>query len=75
MTLVVLLDEMRVEAVLSNVRRIAEFVREMGQRLRLTEDALFDIDLAVEEASTNVVRHAYGPDLAGDILAARPRII
>ena len=33
----------------------------------MTEDALFDIDLAVEEASTNIVRHAYGPNHAGDI--------
>ena len=62
------MDELRVEAVLGNVRRISEFVRDTGQRLRLTEDALFDIDLAVEEASTNIVRHAYGPDHAGDIL-------
>ena len=59
---------MRVEAVLGNVGRIGDFVRGVGRRLQLTEDALFDIDLAVEEASTNVVRHAYGPDHAGDIL-------
>ena len=64
----ILLDELRVEAVLGNVRRIGDFVREVGRRLRLTDDALFDIDLAVEEASTNIVRHAYGPDHAGDIL-------
>ena len=62
------LDELRVEAVLANVRRIGDFVRGVGHRLGLTEDALFDIDLAVEEASTNIVRHAYGPDHAGDIL-------
>ena len=62
------MDELRVEAVLGNVRRIGDFVRGVGRRLQLTEDALFDIDLAVEEASTNIVRHAYGPDHAGDIL-------
>ena len=45
-----------------------EFVRDMGQRLRLTDEALFDFDLAVEEASTNIVRRAYEPDHAGDIL-------
>jgi serine/threonine-protein kinase RsbW len=61
-------DELRVEAIPENVRKIGDFVREVGRRLRLTEDALFDIDLAVEEASTNIVRHAYGPDRAGDIL-------
>ena len=64
----VMQDELRVEAVLDNVRSIGNFVRGVGHRLRLTEDALFDIDVAVEEASTNIVRHAYGPDHAGDIL-------
>jgi len=61
-------DELRVEATIENVRRISEFVRDMGQRLRLTEDTLFDIDLAVEEASANIVRHAYRLGQAGDIL-------
>ena len=61
-------DELRVDATIENVRRISEFVRDLGQRLPLTDDTLFDIDLAVEEASTNIVRHAYGPDHAGDIL-------
>lgn len=64
----VMQDELRIEATIENVRRISEFVRDMGQRLRLTEDMLFDIDLAVEEASTNIVRHAYRPGQAGDIL-------
>ena len=63
-----ILDEIRVEAIPGNVRMIGDFVRGVGHRLRLTEDALFDIDLAVEEASTNIVQHAYGPDRAGDIL-------
>ena len=62
------LDELRVEATIENVRRISEFVRVMGQRLRLTEDTLFDIDLVVEEASANIVRHAYRPGQPGDIL-------
>ena len=58
---------LRLAATDTNVRRISDFVREAGRRLRLTQDLQFDIDLAVEEASTNIVRHAYGPDLAGDI--------
>ena len=61
-------DELRVEATIENVRRISEFVRDMGHRLRLTDDTLFDIDLAVEEASANIVRHAYRSGQARDIL-------
>ena len=60
-------DRLRLAATATNVPRISDFVREAGKRLRLTEDVRFDIDLAVEEASTNIVRHAYGPDRAGDI--------
>jgi anti-sigma regulatory factor (Ser/Thr protein kinase) len=60
-------DELRVAATIENVRRISDFVRDAGNRLRLTDDALFDIDVAVEEASTNIVRHAYGPEQQGDI--------
>jgi anti-sigma regulatory factor (Ser/Thr protein kinase) len=64
---VTFLGELRVEAILENLRTISHFVHGIGQRLRLTEDVLFDIDLAVEEASANIVRYAYPPDQLGDI--------
>ena len=60
-------DGLRVAATIENVRRISDFVHDAGKRLGLTDDALFDIDLAVEEACTNIVRHAYRPDQAGDM--------
>ena len=60
--------ELRVAATLENLRKVSEFVRDIGQQLRLTEEVLFDIDLAVEEASVNIVRHAYRPEQAGDLL-------
>ncbi len=43
-------------------------MRDIGQQLRLSEEALFDFDLAIEEASANIVRHAYRPGQAGDLL-------
>ena len=64
----VLWGELRVEATLENLRKVADFVRDIGQQLRLTEEALFDLHLAVEEASANIVRHAYRPGQAGDLL-------
>ena len=64
----VTLGELRVAATLENLRNVSEFVRDIGQQLRLTEEALFDIDFAVEEASANIVRHAYRPGQAGDFL-------
>ncbi len=64
----VLWGELRVEATVENLHKVSEFVRDIGRQIRLTEDALFDVDLAVEEASANIVRHAYGTGHAGDIL-------
>jgi serine/threonine-protein kinase RsbW len=61
-------DELRVAATIGNVRQVSGFVRDTAKRLRLPDDVLFDIDLAVEEASTNIVRHAYESGREGDIL-------
>ena len=45
----ILKGELRVEAALENLRKVSDFVRDVGQQLRLTEEALLNIDLAVEE--------------------------
>ena len=45
----VLWGELRVEATLENLRKVSGSVRDIGQRLRLSEEALFDLDLAVEQ--------------------------
>lgn len=58
---------MRVAATIANVGQISTFVRDAAERLPLSDDALFDIDLAVEEACTNIVRHAYRTGHEGDI--------
>jgi serine phosphatase RsbU (regulator of sigma subunit)/anti-sigma regulatory factor (Ser/Thr protein kinase) len=62
------LGELRVQATTENLRTIASFLQSVGQRLQLTEKTLFEIDLAVEEAATNIVRHAYSPDAPGDLV-------
>lgn len=61
------LGELRVEAILENLRVMSSFVHGIGQRLQLTEDVLFDVDLAVEEAAANVVDHAYSPGQVGEM--------
>ena len=60
-------DELQVAATIENVRQVCDFVRDAGKRLRLPDEVLSDVDLAVEEASVNIVRHAYGPGQSGDI--------
>jgi anti-sigma regulatory factor (Ser/Thr protein kinase) len=61
-------QELRVKANIANLGSISEFVRDVGRYLGLPEDTLFDIDLAVEEAASNIIRHAYPPGLSGDML-------
>lgn len=63
------LGELRVRARLENLRLISHFVHGVGHRLTLTDKALFELELAVEEAATNIIHHAYpDPNNKGDIL-------
>ena len=64
-------DELRVAATAENTRRVCDFVRDIATRQHLSNDVIFDIDLAVEEAATNIVRHAYESVPTGDILVRR----
>jgi sigma-B regulation protein RsbU (phosphoserine phosphatase) len=63
-----LLGELRIPALQENLRTISYFIHGIGHRLSLSDKALFDLELAVEEASTNIINHAYPGDQKGDIL-------
>lgn len=60
-------DGLRVAATLENIRLVLRFIHEALRRLPLSDDALFDIDLAVEEACANIVQHAYGAGRTGEM--------
>jgi sigma-B regulation protein RsbU (phosphoserine phosphatase) len=62
------LGELRVQAVMDSFHVISSFLFGLAQRLNLTEDTLFDLDLAVEEASINVFHYAYLGRQPGDML-------
>lgn len=62
------LGELRVTARSENLRIISHFIHGVGHRLLLTDKALFDLELAVEEAATNIINHAYPGEQKGDIL-------
>ena len=64
----ILLGELRVEATRENLRTISYFIHGIKHRLQLTEKSLFEIELAVEEASVNIVSHAYPQGQTGEIL-------
>ncbi len=50
-----------------NIPLITEFVGEAAHAAGLDEDAVFHCQLAVDEACTNIIEHAYGGDGKGDI--------
>jgi serine phosphatase RsbU (regulator of sigma subunit)/anti-sigma regulatory factor (Ser/Thr protein kinase) len=62
------LGELRLPAILENVRTVSYFIHGIGQRLQLSDENLFELDLAVEEAAVNIVQYAYPGDRAGDML-------
>jgi serine/threonine-protein kinase RsbW len=57
----------RLKATLDNVPRAMACVREAAQAAGFDESALYEIELAVDEACANVVQHAYGKDETGEM--------
>jgi serine/threonine-protein kinase RsbW len=56
-----------------NVSVIRHVLGAFAESLRLPDDLVEDLRLAVTEACTNVVRHAYPPDLPGPVeISIRP---
>ena len=52
---------------LEQLAAIGEFVSRCAQQADMDERDIFAIQMAVDEAATNIVLHAYGPDQSGPI--------
>ena len=57
--------DLSVNASLENLRKIRKYIDSSGARLGVSETALGDLRLVVDEAVTNVVIHGYGDDSDG----------
>ena len=57
--------EICVDGNLVNLSQIARFVSDQALKLGISEDVAYDIEIAVDEACTNVVEHAYGDGASG----------
>ena len=57
---------LRVPGRFESLARIAEFVTAAAKSAEMTEDDVFHIEMAVDEACSNVIEHAYAHQ-AGDI--------
>jgi len=51
-----------------NLARIGAFVREMAQQAGLTGFAVYSVEMAVDEACSNIIEHSYGGENRGEIV-------
>ena len=59
--------ELTVDGRLENLATIADFVAKAAQASGLDERATFEVQMAVDEACTNVIQHSYGGEGKGEI--------
>lgn len=52
---------------LKNLAKIADFITGVAAKAGLTERAIYAVQMAVDEACTNIIEHAYGGEGVGDI--------
>ena len=52
---------------ISEIGKLATFIEELGEELVLTPDLIFNLNLALEEAVTNVIFYAYPKEEQKDI--------
>ena len=52
---------------IENLPGIAQFISDALQKLGMPEEKIFDINVAVDEACTNIIQNAYSPDEEGTI--------
>lgn len=57
--------EICLKADLKNLETVADFIQEKGSALKLAPKVLHALDLAVDEAVTNVMTHAYAHTKSG----------
>lgn len=59
--------ELTVASDLEKLAQIADFVTDAALRLGLDEKQAFEVQMATDEACANIIEHAYGPGVAGEI--------
>lgn len=54
-------DELSLNNDLAELNRLSQWIHRFGRSLGLAEAEIFNLDLALEEIVTNVMKYAYGP--------------
>jgi len=52
-----------------HIKEVCDFMSAGAQQAGLDDDTIFKIELACDEACTNIIEHAYGAEDVGDITA------
>lgn len=68
------LAELRVAATHDSLRIISHFVHGIAHTVSLNDKVLFELELAVEEAATNIINHAYPGNRPGDVVLRAAQI-
>ena len=61
------MPELEITSTPGGIERAAEWLRERCAERATPEEALRDLDLALDEALANILSHGYGPDSPGAI--------
>ncbi len=59
--------ELTVPGYFKNLDKVGEFIKQAATQARLDDQALYAIEMAVDEACTNIIEHAYGGEGKGSI--------
>ncbi len=62
----VIIEELRVPATNDSLKLLRNFVAKTGKKHRFSDKVINAFKLAIDEASTNIIRHSYR-DRSGDI--------
>lgn len=60
--------ELKVKSTTDNLERIREFIKSVSAQSGFSDDVIDKISLAVDEACTNIIKHAYKNSPNGDIV-------
>ena len=52
----------------SSLEKISKFVKKEAENAALDDKAIYEVQLAVDEACSNIIEHAYNADGEGDIV-------
>jgi len=70
MTLIILKDQITINSKMAEVAQLRRWLREILTPTGTAEETIYDLELAVTEACTNIIAHAYGMRDGNEIIVS-----